>query len=218
MTTPPADSAALSRRERLHAATLNEILDLARRQMRAHGAGSLSLRGIAREMGMSAPGLYRYFASRDELITALIVEAYLALGAALEAAAHHAGPLAERARSLALAFRGWALANPAEYVLILGTPLPGYHAPFAVTQPVARQAFAPFIRLLAEAAEAGLLAFPADSPGLPAPLERVAISVWARLHGLITLELFGHLAPMVDDVTVLYEAEVQAVIVEMFRG
>ncbi len=90
----------LTRRERVRAATIDEIKEIARRHIAEKGAAALSLRAIAREMGMTSPALYRYFASRDDLVTALIVDAYNSLADALEAArdaceeADHAGRLA----------------------------------------------------------------------------------------------------------------------------
>ena len=127
-------------RERTRAEITRQILDAARRHLATEGASGLSLRAIARELGASSSGVYRYVASRDELLTRLIVAAYDALGAAAEAqeAAVARDNLAGRWSAVCDAVRGWALANPNEYALIYGTPVPGYVAPAATIAPAAR--------------------------------------------------------------------------------
>ena len=124
-------SALRAARERTRAEITQQILDTARRHLATEGASGLSLRAIARELGASSSAVYRYIASRDELLTRLIVGAYDALGAAAEAqeAAVARGDLAGRWSAVCAAVRGWALANPNEYALIYGTPVPGYIAP-----------------------------------------------------------------------------------------
>src|ERR1700756_3465061 len=115
---------APSIRARIRAEMIDEIKAVARRHLAAEGA-NLSLRAVARDMGMVSSALYRYFASRDDLLTALILDAYNALGAAVEAAdAAIKDRLQLRGRWLAAvgAVRDWALANPAEYALIYGSP------------------------------------------------------------------------------------------------
>jgi AcrR family transcriptional regulator len=113
-----------TRRERLRAATTSEIKQIARQQMAQKGAAALSLRAIAREMGMTSPALYRYFASRDDLVTALIVDAYNSLADALEAARHGCPPTDHKQRLLemGLAYRNWAISHAQDYTLIFGTP------------------------------------------------------------------------------------------------
>ena len=110
---------------------VTEIKAVARRHLATDGA-NLSLRAVARDMGMVSSALYRYFASRDDLLTALIIDAYNALGAAVEkadAAVGERGDFRGRFLILGRAVRQWALANPAEYALIFGSPVPGYAAP-----------------------------------------------------------------------------------------
>ena len=138
---------ATTRRERQREATSAEIKAVARRQMAADGPASLSLRGIAAEIGMTAPGLYRYFSSRDDLVTALIVDAYQSLGEAIDAAQNAAprGDYPGRLLAAATAYRCWSLERPADFALIFGTPIPGYHAPQEVTVPVVVAAFRPFV-------------------------------------------------------------------------
>src|SRR5437762_4907188 len=127
-------------RERTRAEITRQILDAARRHLATDGASGLSLRAIARELGASSSAVYRYVASRDELLTRLIVAAYDALGAAAETAeaAVARADLAGRWSAVCGAVRGWALANPNEYALIYGTPVPGYTAPPATIAPAAR--------------------------------------------------------------------------------
>jgi AcrR family transcriptional regulator len=128
-------------RERARAQITREIKDEARRQLAEQGAQRLSLRAVARELGMVSSALYRYFASRDELLTALIIDAYDALGAAAEAAVA-AGPAAvrDRWRACCHAARDWAIAHPHEYALIYGSPVPGYQAPAETIAPAGRVA------------------------------------------------------------------------------
>ena len=142
----PAQNAPRTARQRARAELTREITQEARRQLAATGANGLSLRAVARELGMVSSALYRYYPSRDDLLTALIIDAYNAIGEAAEAAIAGAegGADAEggagRARWLAAchAIRAWALAHPHEYALIYGSPVPGYRAPEATIGPAAR--------------------------------------------------------------------------------
>jgi AcrR family transcriptional regulator len=141
-----AMKAAPTARERARTQITLEIKEEARRQLAAEGAQRLSLRAVARELGMVSSALYRYFPSRDDLLTALIIDAYDSLGSAAEAAAAEAAvpasaPQAEpRAqwRACCSAVRAWALENPHEYALIYGSPVPGYQAPPETIGPAAR--------------------------------------------------------------------------------
>ncbi len=149
-------------RERARAELTREIAEEARRQLAAVGANGLSLRAVAKELGMVSSALYRYYPSRDDLLTALIIDAYDAIGEAAEQAIADAkepgapGESHGRARWLAAchAIRGWALAHPHEYALIYGSPVPGYRAPEATIGPAARVPLA-FVGVLAAATEAG---------------------------------------------------------------
>src|SRR3954462_15401697 len=121
-------NASRTARERVRAELIGEITEVARRHRARDGAAGLSLRAVAREMGMVSSAIYRYFASRDELLTALIVDAYDALGAAVERAeaAVDRADLLGRWLAACRAVREWALENPHEYALIYGSPVPGY--------------------------------------------------------------------------------------------
>jgi AcrR family transcriptional regulator len=135
-------SASRTARERARAELTQEIKQEARRQLAAHGAQGLSLRAVARELGMVSSALYRYFPSRDELLTALIIDAYDSLGEAAEAADAGCAPPDVRGRwgATCHAVRNWALAHPHEYALIYGSPVPGYRAPQATIASATRVA------------------------------------------------------------------------------
>ncbi|WP_350279822.1 TetR/AcrR family transcriptional regulator [Kribbella sp. HUAS MG21] len=207
-------NAGRTARERARAELTEEIKTAARQQLATVGAEALSLRAISRELGMVSSALYRYFASRDELLTALIIDAYDAMGAAAEAAATGADPVDEWIAIYA-AVRDWARANPQEYALIYGSPISGYKAPQTTVEPAIRVPVL-LLGLLQRAQASGRLVTPADAPepsGLlaqqtevlvalapdvpPAVLVRMII-VWTQLFGMISFELFGQLVGSMD--------------------
>jgi len=200
------------------------ILAAARAQLAAVGPGELSLRAVARELGMASSAVYRYFPSRDHLITALLVECYDQSGAAVEAAEADVPRTRYRKRWLTAtsALRDWARANFFEYALLYGSPVPGYAAPQDTILPAQRVPQV-LLRLMVDVEEAGL---PLGSPSVKlsqaqrdalAPIsammdgrigdERLAraLMAWATLIGQISLELFGHLHQGVLD----YDAHFQ---------
>ena len=129
------------RRARLRAELVQEIKDEARRQVTESGAPALSLRAVARELGMVSSGIYRYFPSRDELLTALIIDAYNDIGAAERAdASCDRCDFFGRWRAACGAARSWALEHPHEYALVYGSPVPGYRAPQDTVGPASRVA------------------------------------------------------------------------------
>src|SRR5579864_5369795 len=150
---------ALSRRERRHEQTRQEIKQLARQQMAQNGTASLSLRGIATEMGMSAPSLYNYYASRDDLVTDLLVESYTHQAETLEQASASCSTQESIPCLLAtvLAYRQWAVEHPTEFALIAGSPIPGYVAPVEQTLPLGRRTTRVFLDLLQRAWDERLL-------------------------------------------------------------
>lgn len=137
-----ARTASRTARERARAELTAEIKAEARRQLAIHGAQQLSLRAVARELGMASSAIYRYFPSRDELLTVLIIDAYDSLGASAKAAERELprGDIRGRWRATCRAVRNWALAHPHEYALIYGSPVPGYQAPQATITPAGRVA------------------------------------------------------------------------------
>jgi AcrR family transcriptional regulator len=219
----------MSRRERVRDNTREEIKTLARQQMATSGTAALSLGAIARAMEMVPSALYRYYASRDELITALIVDAFDALGQAAAEADAQAAASAYGARMLAttLAYRAWAIENPTDFLLIFGTPIPGYHAPPEPTNAAVRHAFSVFLRILQAAYVAGELRPPpeherqaahqsvdrpipdADQPIAPV-VNYTGMACWGHMHGLVMLEVTQHLQPGIADTAAFYRAEMIA--------
>ncbi|UZN03256.1 TetR/AcrR family transcriptional regulator [Cellulomonas sp. S1-8] len=205
------------RRARLRRETVTSIKAAAWTQVRELGAAALSLRAVARSVGLSSPGLYRYYASRDDLLTDLVADAYDDLARALEQARDQAGAaLRDRLRAAMVAYRDWAVDHPAEWSLIFGTPVPAYTAPVeGRTTAAARRFGAVLLTLLHEATSpAGDVPAPGttpDPPDFPDDLYRQAARLWARLHGVLALGLHGHFFPAVrspEQVRALYLAEV----------
>jgi AcrR family transcriptional regulator len=210
-------SALRAARERTRAEITRQILDTARRHLATEGASGLSLRAIARELGASSSGVYRYVASRDELLTRLIVAAYDALGIAAEAqeAAVARTDLADRWAAVCGAVRDWAQANPNEYALIYGTPVPGYVAPPTTIAPAARVSTV-VLGILTDAAGHLTPAVAEDTvhpggrealaplrsiagPGVPDALLQRALMTLAALFGTVSFELFGQLHGIVGE-------------------
>ncbi|MFC6157845.1 TetR/AcrR family transcriptional regulator [Kribbella sp. NPDC058693] len=215
-------NAGRTARERARAELTEEIKGAARRQLATVGAEALSLRAVSRELGMVSSALYRYFPSRDELLTALIIDAYDALGSAAEAAAGGDDLLSEWV-SIYGAVRDWARAHPQEYALIYGSPISGYKAPQTTVEPAIRVPLL-LLGLLQRAQASGRLVPPADAPspsGLlaqqaevlvalapdvpPAVLVRTVI-VWTQLFGMISFELFGQLVGSMDPADEFFES------------
>ncbi|RSM67414.1 TetR/AcrR family transcriptional regulator [Kibdelosporangium aridum] len=220
------DQTTLTRRERLRAQTTQEITDIALRQMATEGPGAISLRGIAREMGMTARAIYSYFPTRDDLVSALIRKVGASLADALETACDDATTPSGKLLAWGHALREWALANPQGFRLIYGDPVPGY-TPLADENPIeqaARRICGGLNRLVAHAcppsrpssdAEFAWTDFPEtylaklkqDAPDLSPDVVALALRSWGRLHGLVTLEIFGHLGSLSNDPAAVYRAE-----------
>jgi AcrR family transcriptional regulator len=217
---------AATARERARAELTREIKEEARRQLAAAGADGLSLRAVARELGMVSSALYRYYPSRDELLTALIIDAYDAIGEVTEhaVAAVPAGRPRERWAAACHAIRDWARAHPHEYALIYGSPVPGYQAPQSTVAPAARVPVA-LVGILGAAAADGALVPPRpparplggplaaqaasltallDPPGLPADALVGGVIGWTQLFGLISFELFGQLVGSFEPADALF--------------
>lgn len=214
--------------------TLDQIKAAARHQMALHGSVGLSLRGIARELGVTAPAIYNYFPRLDDLITALIVDGYNAQADALEqaSAAAHGQSVAARLFTTLVEYRAWAIAHPTEYSLLYGNPIPGYVAPAERTTPAARRVFAAVLALLAEAYATGALTPSANvtqppsglrvglpaigeaSEALPPAVVHIGLIGMYRLHGMITLEMFGQTVHLMNDAALFYAHEVRALMAE----
>jgi len=221
------------KRDQQHPNLQAAIKETAREQIAERGAAALSLRAIARELSITAPAIYNYYPSRDDLVTALIVDAYHSLAAALAAARDaEQGSHVERIMASASAYRNWALAYPAEYSLIFGTPIPGYEAPMEITGPAAAASMSVLIQVLDDAYQDGKLAPGELAPARvemlqpwtekmgydgPPGIIHLALASWAQIHGLVSLELFGHLAPAPEygDVDPFFEIEIQSMMARM---
>lgn len=216
--------AARSPRERYRDQVREEIKAHAWDQVAAAGAVALSLNAIARQMGISGPALYRYFRSRDDLITELILDAYRDLSATCQAAITPGDPPAAQLAAGAAAMRRWALAAPHRYLLIYGTPVPGYHAPPEATM-LARSIMMLLIDAFtddgtpgdqapeaAQALDRHLATHRQWAHGHPASAAalRRALTFWTRLHGVLSLEVAGHFTVMGIDPGLLYRAETEA--------
>lgn len=224
------DSAPRTARARARAELTEEIKAMARRQLAEAGSAGLSLRAVARELGMVSSAVYRYFASRDELLTALIVDAYTAVGeqAAAAEAAVRRSDLAGRWLATCRATRGWAIEHPHEYALIFGSPVPGYQAPVATVDPAARIPLL-LLAILTDATASGRV--PSSSqvaipravqpdlrrlrqqvaPGLSDRYLGRAVRAWSQLIGLISFELFGHLHNVITDYAAHFDYQMRSV-------
>lgn len=214
------------RRARLREATRGEIKLVARRLMEEQGISSLSLHAIAREMGLTAPALYRYFPNRNDLVTALIVDGYQAYAKAMRAAVATC-PVTDpvgRLFAAVLAYRDWALAHPTDYLLVAGSPVPGYTPPMDIVHASARRGMDLLMRLVSAALPADGYAPPQIefSPefeaaldalrrqrgyDLPLPVISVVLAGWAQAQGFVTQELYQHLQPLLADPAELYRYE-----------
>lgn len=207
-------------RQRARQQTIRDIKRIARRQLATEGSGALSLRAIARELGIVSSAIYRYVPSRDELLTMLIVDAYDGLGEAAEKAearverADHAG----RWMAIGRAVRLWAVKHPEQYGLIYGSPVPGYKAPPERTTGPGSRVSLLIVRLVADAHAAGRIALPADAGAVPeqvtarfpelremtgvdlpdALVSRLLLS-WTSVFGLVGFELGGQYVGIIDD-------------------
>lgn len=211
-------------RARVRAELTREIKEAARRQLASEGASGLSLRAVAREVGMVSSAVYRYFASRDELLTALIIDAYDAVGEAAEradATVTRRTDVVGRWMAVAHAVRGWAIDHPSEYALIYGSPVPGYRAPLDTIGPATR-----FTDVLLSILEDGAAAQLVNTGGsLPAPvradLRHLRVDVgraipepvlfrgllaWTQLFGAVSFEVFGQLNNVLQDPGAFFDA------------
>jgi AcrR family transcriptional regulator len=221
------------RRDRRRKEAKEEIKDTARELLAEKGASGLSLRGIAKRMGMTAPALYHYFGSVNDLITALIFDGFTQLAEAVEQADRDviSRRPAERLAAVAHDVRRWALEHPTDFQLLYGNPIPTYEQPTELTYPAARRSFIVTATIFAEAIDRGEIDLPEEYRHLPPEIERsldeltrvdghdlahqalyLAAISWARLHGHIALELFHLIQPVISDVDALFAHEVDALI------
>lgn len=211
-----AETTPRTPRERARAQTISDIVRLGREHLASHGAAALSLRAVARDLGVVSSAVYRYVANRDELLTLLLVDAYDELGDAVDAAVNALPEydFAGRFRALGRAVRSWALREPARYGLLFGSPVPGYQAPAGRTTPPGTRVIYCLIAIFDAAYRAGALtaagraavvpsALAADLEairaglGLAVPDELLANGalVWTSLFGAVSFEVFGQYGP-----------------------
>jgi AcrR family transcriptional regulator len=234
-----------TRRELTRKATIAEIKQAALNQIEHEGAPALSIRGVARAIGLSPAGLYRYYDGRDALLTDLLADAYLDLARAVASASGVTGqpspgpsgaphpedgdPIAALLRAIE-AYREWAVTNRARFMLIFGTPVPGYSAPEGgPTVQANREMGQVFFTLAARGWASGRIAAPtgprartgltpgeaevhaqlvAMAPGFPADLIPRMLAGWALWHGLVTLEVTGQLDWIYPDTAAFFSQRV----------
>lgn len=225
-----------SRRERLRTATVAEIKQTARQLLVTGGAPTISLRAIAREMGMTAPAIYRYFPSLEALIAELCTDLYAEVSVALDAAR---SPIpkdqpAARLSAMAGAFRRWSITHPAEFALMFGEPVPG------VPDPDPDESCAEPAGGVIDFCDAFLVDFAAlwrqggirtpppeaisdrlagelapylaklEARDLPVAAVYLFLSGWIRLYGMVAMEVFGHLSWALTDAEPLFETDMAA--------
>ena len=203
-------------RERARARTLEDITAIGRRHLATEGAAALSVRAVARDLGVVSSAIYRYVRSRDDLLTLLVVDGYDELGDLVDAAVAEVSPDDHRGRFLAVghAVRRWALREPATYALLFGSPVPGYEAPGERTIGPGTRVIGRMVQVWADAHAAGAirdLDAPARMPRkLAADVKRIrkefpitapddvvirGVLAWAALFGCVSFEVFGQYGP-----------------------
>jgi AcrR family transcriptional regulator len=224
----PIPTPAPRRRERLRDQTVAEIKQLAWSQIAEAGAVSLSLRAVARDMGMTSSALYRYFSSRDELLRALARDGFASLADRLEAAeaqvARRSGGTGDHFKIVFRAYRAWSLEHPTEYALMFGTPVPGLEEYGPEVKEEMFRGIAVLLRIMVAGLQAGDRHLPALAPGverrlraklrrwtdhgevrLPPEALAACLFAWTQLHGVIQLEVFHHLPSVLLPADDLFE-------------
>jgi AcrR family transcriptional regulator len=227
----------LTRRDRARADTFREIKDTARRVLVEQGVDGLALRAVAREMGVTAPALYRYFTSREDLVEHVVADLYDELTDVLEQTRDATGPGAPGRQLMAVAreFRLWATTHHAEFGLLFGSAgervittedaLGPGERPAQVAGSRFGGVFAELVsRIYLErgfpvqdeadldpALRAQLSDWCAKLPvALPLGVMHVFLSCWIRLYGMVCMEVFGHLRFALDDAAPMFESELRA--------
>ena len=197
-------------------------------QISKNGAAALSLRAIARDLGITAPAIYNHFQRRDDLVTALIVDAYTSLGKSQQTAIENLPVLDIEGRFTALgtAYREWAITYPQRYQLIFGTPIPKYEAPENITLPAATEALVPLLETfqafsdenrlrldqvnpLTVELEAMLTAWQAVAEGIALEVLYAVLVTWSRVHGLVSMEIGNHFPSYITDPGEIFKQEIQ---------
>ena len=206
------------------------IKETAWRQIAETGASAMSLRAIARELGITAPAIYNYFPRRDDLVTALIVDAFTSLGESQKDSIIDLpkDDLAARLSTLGLAYRNWAVTYPQRYQLIFGTPIPGYEAPADITVPAAAWSLVPLIETIQAIFVAGRLrversagmtpelksmlgAWSQFTGGINVEVLYTALVIWSRVHGLVSMEIGKQMPSFITDPGEIYQREIKII-------
>ena len=235
----PSTPAPRTARERVRRELTREIKQTALAQLASGGGAALSLRAIAREMGMASSALFRYFPSRDALLTALIIDSYNELADTADAAEArvHDRSVADRWMAICHGVRDWAVAHPHEYGLIFGSPIPGYAAPPGTVAPASRVPLLLGDLLVGRMSEGGYDAevhpepstavqhaldpvralMPAD---VPSDLMVRGLMAWTYLFGAVSFEVFGHRHNVIADQGTFFEHEVRrlATVLDLAAG
>jgi AcrR family transcriptional regulator len=231
------DPAEPNRRARVREQTVAEIKAAARHELELRGGADLSLRSVAREVGMTPSALYRYFASRDDLINALVADGFESLAVALKAAAAKSVERGltgcDRWVLVAGAHRRWALDNPSDYAVVYGRRVPGFQIDKSATAMMqcVRSGVNVMFGVMVAAIEEGSISTQAMEDGLSqemrASLEAwrtdwnldlspgalaMCLHAWTQLHGFITLELYGHFPPHITNLDDLFEQQMRAAV------
>ena len=222
---------ATSVRARVRAELVDEIKEAARRQLAVEGASGLSLRAVAREVGLVSSAVYRYFPSRDDLLTALIIDAYNAVGQAAETAdaSCRKPDIEKRWMSTCRAIRAWSAANLQEYGLVYGTPVPEYRAPEDTIGPATRVT-AVLVGIIRDGLELGLITEQSGEEPIPRAVRAElgfvreffggtgsddllvrSLIAWTHLFGAISFELFGHRVGTVSSSDAFFDHEMRRI-------
>ena len=212
------------------------IKETAWKQISQYGAPALSLRAIARELKITAPAIYNYFPDRDALVTALIIDAYTSFGDwqinARDSVS--AGNHRKRLEAIGLAYRNWAHAYPQRYQLIFGTPIPGYKPPAEKVFPSSARSISALFRVVEEARAAGKLntvSFRTVNEKYKIYYDQwrtyvgevhpqslfVAMIIWARVHGIVSLEIQSNLPPFGEKGDALYRFELNSIATQFIK-
>ncbi len=205
-------------------------------QIAKNGAAALSLRAIARDLGITAPAIYNHFYRRDDLVTALIVDAYTSLGKSQQAAIENL-PVVDiqgRFTALGMGYRAWAITYPQRYQLIFGTPIPNYEANEELTLPAATEALVPLLETIQAFSNASRLRLDRISP-LTAELEAMlnnwqevvegvepevlyaALITWSRVHGLVFMEIANHFPSYITDSGEIFRREIKNILIQYLK-
>ncbi|MEM9776367.1 MAG: TetR/AcrR family transcriptional regulator [Chloroflexota bacterium] len=224
-----------SRRQQQREALLADIKQAAWDLVAEKGATGISIRAIAKQIGMTPPAIHYYYKTVDVLITELLIESFEAMLGSLVATREStsAKPYPEQLFRYAAQYRTWALENPVQFQLIYGNPIPGYEQPTELTYPPARQSFALFASLIQEALDARALQLPPSYQTVPSTMLPafdqlqqepdhqfdpavlyVTAALWSRFHGLVMLELFNLIQPVVGNTIIFFNQEVRNTLIE----